>query len=837
MRPLELKVRNFRSYFGDESVFDFRDRRLVGIVGPIGSGKSSLLDAVSFALYGRTASVAANTKSLIHQRADEAAVSLLFEVEGEVWEAARMLRRRGASQHALYRLDPGGLGEPIERIVLEGEVNDRVVELLGLEHDAFGRSVMLAQGRFAEFLAARPAERDKVLKGVFGHDRIDAMREAARQWAREKAVEVEKLDVRVELLERVAADLPEMKSQLAAAAERVARLEAAAGEVRRLNKGVESGLRRVAEAEARLSELADHERCFPKRDDVAAIVDVAAETARLRSEQGVLLEKAQAGAAAAEGAVRAKRDSGEEELFEQAAAALATLEPLQAAAANAERARGRVAARLEATRSAVEGGGKRMSAAAKRLKAANAAVEAASRAAEEAALTLHEAQHEEMSAELRTTLRAGKPCPVCEQVVTDVPASAESPVLSKATADHRRASRALETAQADRASAAEEHAAAASAVEEAQRTLAGLQDEGSLAATEAATTAARVADAMGSLEALLGEGDPGTMLAARRREHDALLVAVQSARESLDRARTRHDRLIRDDQDAQKALSALRVDLADLGARIGVPAGRGESEDADALKVFDDLRRAWAEAHDLATTAKEEAAESAAEADRERSALLDDLRVMGDFATVLGEVFAKRELLDARIERAEVELAEGADVIADRARLAAEQATFERLASDLTDSRFVRYLLDDERARLAALGSEHFARLSSGRYLFTDDGKFDIVDQTSAGAVRRAESLSGGETFLASLALALALAEMVARTGGRLDAFFLDEGFGSLDPEHLDLAMDGIEALVAGNERRLVVVVSHVPELRERLEDLIILDRNPVTGDTRVLQS
>jgi len=62
-------------------------------------------------------------------------------------------------------------------------------------------------------------------------------------------------------------------------------------------------------------------------------------------------------------------------------------------------------------------------------------------------------------------------------------------------------------------------------------------------------------------------------------------------------------------------------------------------------------------------------------------------------------------------------------------------------------------------------------------------------------------------TFLASLALALALAEMVARGGGRLDAFFLDEGFGSLDPEHLDRAMDGISRLVAGDDRRLVVLV------------------------------
>jgi exonuclease SbcC len=124
--------------------------------------------------------------------------------------------------------------------------------------------------------------------------------------------------------------------------------------------------------------------------------------------------------------------------------------------------------------------------------------------------------------------------------------------------------------------------------------------------------------------------------------------------------------------------------------------------------------------------------------------------------------------------------------------------------------------------------------LSGGRFRFTPDGSFDIVDLTAAESVRKARSLSGGETFLASLALALALAEMVTREGGRLDAFFLDEGFGSLDAEHLDLAMEGVERLVSDEGDRLVLVVSHVPELRQRVEDLVVLDKDPVTGDTRV---
>ncbi|MDH5504900.1 MAG: hypothetical protein OEY98_12855, partial [Acidimicrobiia bacterium] len=131
--------------------------------------------------------------------------------------------------------------------------------------------------------------------------------------------------------------------------------------------------------------------------------------------------------------------------------------------------------------------------------------------------------------------------------------------------------------------------------------------------------------------------------------------------------------------------------------------------------------------------------------------------------------------------------------------------------------------------------SEQFEQLSGGRYRFSDDGDFNILDLNAAEQVRKSSTLSGGETFLASLALALALAEMVSRGSGRLDSFFLDEGFGSLDAEHLDLAMAGIESLVAGHEERLVVIVSHVPDMKDRIEDLLVLGKDPATGATIVV--
>ena len=97
MRPHELTLRGFRSY-RDEVTFDFRGRHLVGIVGPIGAGKSSILDGIAFALFGKTPRVQKETKSLIHQLSDSAHVRLTFEVDGQTWQVTRALKRKGQGQ-------------------------------------------------------------------------------------------------------------------------------------------------------------------------------------------------------------------------------------------------------------------------------------------------------------------------------------------------------------------------------------------------------------------------------------------------------------------------------------------------------------------------------------------------------------------------------------------------------------------------------------------------------------------------------------------------------------------------------------------------------------------
>lgn len=840
MRPVELRLRNFRSYFGSETVLSFRDRRLVGIVGPIGSGKSSILDAISYALFGRTPTVARSTKTLINQRADDAAVALRFEVDRQLWEVVRSMRRRGQSQHALYRLDadtdsPGHA----EKITGEGEVNERVVALIGLEFDAFNRSVLLAQGRFAEFLRAPPRERDSVLKGVFGHDRIDAMREAAKEAARVAAADAEKVAFQVAQLEEKATRLVAARAELVNWEQRLTALEKAEPEMAALDEKVAASQEALSGAGRRRTVLDGVAEGMPDQATTDAQLDSVEATAKRREEAAAALRTAAEAAKAAAEAANEVDTPAERDRLDDATRLLAVFEQARAALARASQASEQAQIDRVDTSAAFD----RLTEQAAKTEADLS--EARQRAADAARLVvqardaLHAAEHADMAATLRAGLEPGAPCPVCEQDVATVPTSHDAPAVEAATTRLAAATEAAATADATLEAATAQHSAAAAAVASA-----GTESERS--ALDAESAVLKVAEAKTGVDQakkqladVLGVVDDfGEALGARRRTLSEAAEVGSNARRALDAARLAHDEAVSADQAAQKTLSTLQVAIAQLTGRLGIEAAEDADQGAATLRAqVDSLRAAWLEQSQSVAAAVAEHTERIEALQGERASLLEDLTITTSFAEELGSARARTEERKSEITRLETELEASAELIEDRDTLVGRRDVMQRLASDLTDSRFIRFLLDEERAELADLGSEHLMRLTSGRYEFDRSGSFDIVDLAAADAVRKADSLSGGETFLASLGLALALAEMVARTGGRLESFFLDEGFGSLDPEHLDLAMEGIEALASDAADRLVVVVSHVPELRLRIEDLIELDRNPTTGDTRVVRA
>jgi DNA repair protein SbcC/Rad50 len=185
------------------------------------------------------------------------------------------------------------------------------------------------------------------------------------------------------------------------------------------------------------------------------------------------------------------------------------------------------------------------------------------------------------------------------------------------------------------------------------------------------------------------------------------------------------------------------------------------------------------------------------------------------------------ETLAERVARAET-------IARELATARADHALQRRLADDLRNERFQAFVLEETFRELATGASERLRRLS-GRYTleFADD-TFVVVDHDNAGERRSADTLSGGETFLTSLALALELSEQVQRAAGAvpLDSLFIDEGFGTLDPETLETVGDAIETLPLGG--RMVGIITHVRDLAERLPSRVVVEKRTDGSRLRV---
>lgn len=147
-----------------------------------------------------------------------------------------------------------------------------------------------------------------------------------------------------------------------------------------------------------------------------------------------------------------------------------------------------------------------------------------------------------------------------------------------------------------------------------------------------------------------------------------------------------------------------------------------------------------------------------------------------------------------------------------------------------------RYVLQSFLTEILEVANQRLIKLTRGRYQFLlneEKGSYrsstgleiNIFDD-NAGMSRRAHTLSGGESFIAALALALSLADVIQnRSGGiAIEALFIDEGFGSLDEESLEMAMEALELIE--NEGRLIGIISHVRELKDRVQQQLIVETN-----------
>ncbi len=772
MRPVRLELAGFGAFL-EPTVIDFDGVDLFALVGPTGAGKSTVLDAISFALYGSVSRYEnpALVAPVVAARRGEARVRLDFSVAGVAYTAVRVVKRtpRGASTRDA-RLERGE-----EVLAADAKaVSQEVERLLGLGFDDFTKCVVLPQGAFARFLHDKPAVRQEVLIGLLGLSVYDRVRGLAA--GRQKQA-----DLQAGVLEGRLGDLSAATAEAVAAA----RL--------RVNELSELAVR-VAEAEPALQAAADEERRLLATAEAAearaqrlaavqapaGVADMAGRLAAARAE----LDDASRAEEAASGLVASTRDlrsaAGDRAAAERELAALALLD------------------RLTSDRRPLHATAEAATALHQR---AEGALGTARQAATVARDHLHAVQQAHRAQALADELAVGQACPVCRQPVSALPESSvpEDFDLARRTVDGTVAG--LERAEAD---AARTDRAAAAA-------------EGTLAAQDRQLSEAASAAAGADRQ------DAESVIAAVAAASEAAAVAEsgeEAARRRVGTARRRFEEA-RDDVDiGWRAFDLARDTLAGLAPPAAARADLG----ADWA-----LLAAWAAAQVPAEyQAAERARRAAADADRLRTDRRESLAdLLAEHGVPLGAGEAPGAAVAAGRGRAE---AEGRRLAADleqatglRRQLESVRrraATARLLAVHLDAGHFEKWLLREALDDLVEGATVTLRQLSGDAYSLICDDKLElsVIDHANADEHRPVRTLSGGETFLASLSLALALADRIAALAPgqvALESLFLDEGFGTLDPDTLDVVASAIEQL--GAEGRMVGLVTHVRELAERV--------------------
>jgi exonuclease SbcC len=319
-------------------------------------------------------------------------------------------------------------------------------------------------------------------------------------------------------------------------------------------------------------------------------------------------------------------------------------------------------------------------------------------------------------------------------------------------------------------------------------------------------------------------------------EGAAAEAALRAARAARSQGETALAKLERAEREARHQLSAARDRVVPLGA----PALDGRS----LLDGWTDLIT-WASGEVKLRDQEAEAAGREAETARAGIAELTgrlsaglsgagiDLAPEAVAASAATAVTGALEAARAVTRRVAERRGQAAELAGKQRTVQEEQQVAHLLGNLLQARQFPQWLVSEALDELVAAASETLAALSSGQFDLTHDkGDLFVIDHTDADARRSVRTLSGGETFQASLALALALSSQIsalaAAGAARLDSIFLDEGFGTLDAETLEVVAATLEALAQGD--RMVGVVTHVTELAERVPVRFRVARNARTS-------
>lgn len=779
MRPLSIILEGFSAY-RKRQTFQLADVEFFSLSGATGSGKSSLIDAMIFALYGRVPRLGARAVApVITAGTDRARVSLEFETGGNEYVVSRVAERTDSGATVREARLETADGRPVASGA--GEVTREVERLLRLRFEDFTKTVVLPQGEFARFLNAGSRERRELLRDLLGLDIYTQVRELANERRAEAGGRASSARGQLDSL-----DIPD-GDEVDDARKRLAALE-------KLSADIGARLEELEHVEAAL--LASQKK-VDHHDEAAALLGEVAAPQHLEemNERLVAAEEAQT---LAKESLKAKQDELSSVVGQiddlphpetitharQAHEELAKLDE-RIAGLDVESAKTEVA-KAEAAVTDLEG------------------VVSQARDAAAATRVTHAAHT------VAGTLVVGEACPVCARVVDTAPDLTTPPELDEVD-------EAVEAATVKLAAARDE-------LKTRSGTLTEMEVRASELTARRTTLTHRVAETA-TLDQLV---EAEKQLAALSQDRTRLAAEIEGVETALARACRDHD-------DAADAVNSLGRNLDEVRDRLFetfLRPPRSQSDDPfvrwkDFLVWRDQTIEALARERRAMV---DEVDKHQASVSRLRESLVETLTSADVPAESPYDVSVARELEISRnrLERMDetIEMAKSLQARFDDA--SSKEAISATLANHLRANGFERWLMAGAISRLVVGANELLDELSSGGYaLETDeDADFEIIDHRNADERRDVATLSGGETFLVSLALALSLAETLSAAGGAgLDAIILDEGFGTLDEESLDVVAAVLEELPG---RGLMVgVITHVKELAARAPVRFQVTREP----------
>jgi exonuclease SbcC len=930
MRPIRLEVKGFTA-FREKCEIDFSGFDLFAITGPTGAGKTSLLDAMTYALYGRTSRLNKAGKELISQGANAMSVLLEFRVGDQDYRILRSIKGNTVTAR-LERRGSGGW-EPTTGGI--GEVNDQIQRVVGLDFGGFTKTVILPQGKFDLFLRGEPKERREVLSELLEVDVYQRMMKSANEKSKNAAIRSEERSASIdsEATEEAKAEQEQLLTKLSEREETAAALCDQLWKARpealllREKRGSlaasrheleEIGVKAIAAQQAAnqtkqqmeaqavaIQELDRQIDATPYDGDSHLRLNTLLPQTR---QQGKLREQL---AAVRKGIEKSNRDLASAEKAAQAArgvmdAAKVRLQEAAQARSDAESAYKELRLRhgsadaiqqvikdLEAARkdgAAIPAIVEQIRQLESRAETLAAECEAAGTGVERAESDLRDAEklYDQLhmldrAAALRHELKPGEKCPVCDQTVHQVPAVPDGGLFAKAQERVKQAKAALRKAQDRLAELRREEQGLPGKLEVAREQREMRQSRIEQATSRAHTTLGRaVEDPVAGLRALINESKASELDAQETRErYDAALKQQSEAASAFQKTDHRKQltgveiaNLTGQMESCERELEALEQVLR------GAPAFDEIVEQIAALEAakkkraeLESQRRNREAQWKQAERAVVESGQSSAARESERAKCEETIRTLEAEVAKRGKLLKKAlgeiALADSPDEAAQIQRLEtsgrkqlevlraeaqkcrfGIDDLARRiernqklreevAQLRGEGAVYRDLGTWLNAGNFQQYLLGSAFDILAAEGSRHLKELSGGRYEFAFEGEeFVVSDHANASETRSVRTLSGGESFLASLALALALAESITQLNGErgavnLESLFLDEGFSTLDSETLSKVADAIEVLQNG--KRLIGIVTHVQSLADQMPVRIEIEKT--VGGSRIVRA